>query len=229
MRAFCVGVLTGFVTIGTAARVSAQEVGSAAIDAPIQASRFLVDFDAVAPPPAFIRFCIEMPEECIARPPSKRLDQSARRLEELDEVNGRVNHTILPETDIQHYGIQDYWTIPQDGKGDCEDYALLKRHILISMGWPTSALLMTVVRDEKDEGHAVLTARTFSGDLILDNKSDQLKFWYQTPYKFKMRQSPQDPQVWLDLDPSDDALPTPIAGLKLLFGFNQQALHSQHR
>ena len=61
--------------------------------------------------------------------------QSARRLEELDEVNRRVNQTIRPQTDIEHYGIEDYWTIPKDGKGDCEDYALLKRHLLISMGW----------------------------------------------------------------------------------------------
>ena len=55
-------------------------------------------------------------------------------------------------------------------KGDCEDYALLKRHTLIRKGWPVGSLLLTVVRDEKGEGHAVLTARTKQGDFILDNK-----------------------------------------------------------
>ena len=50
---------------------------------------------------------------------------------------------------MKHYGIADYWTLPTDGKGDCEDYALLKRHELIRLGWPSSALLMTIVKDEK--------------------------------------------------------------------------------
>src|SRR5581483_7951914 len=129
--------------------------------------------------------------------------------------------SIAPETDMEHYGIEDYWTLPKDGKGDCEDYALLKRHILISIGWPTSLLLMTVVRDENDEGHAVLTARTPSGDLILDNRSDVLRLWYQTPYKFKMRQSANDPQLWFDLDPADDVLPAPIADPSFLFRLDQ--------
>ena len=40
----------------------------------------------------------------------------------------------------------------------CEDYALLKRHELMQLGWPSSALLMTVVMDESFEGHAVLTS-----------------------------------------------------------------------
>jgi hypothetical protein len=31
-------------------------------------------------------------------------------------------------------------------------------------GWPESKLLITVVRDENNEGHAVLTVRTDEGD-----------------------------------------------------------------
>ena len=45
----------------------------------------------------------------------------------------------------------------------------------MARGWPASSLLMTVVRDEKGEGHAVLTARTVQGDFILDNKVDEVK------------------------------------------------------
>ncbi len=48
----------------------------------------------------------------------------------------------------------------EDGYGDCEDYALLKRKMLMQAGWPREALLMTVVRDKKGEGHAVLTVKT---------------------------------------------------------------------
>ena len=36
---------------------------------------------------------------------------------------------------------------------------------LMERGWPESTLLITVVRDENNEGHAVLTVRTDKGDL----------------------------------------------------------------
>ena len=172
---------------------------------------FMMEYGPVDPPPAFDRFCAGSPEECRPHAQAKGFMETAKRLEQLDEVNRKVNREILTETDIEHYGVEDYWTIPKDGKGDCEDYALLKRHMLIAMGWPSGALLMTVVRIENGEGHAVLAARTNFGDLILDNRSDELKLWYQTPYSFKMAQSPNNPIVWRDLDPSDDVLPAPIA------------------
>ena len=111
---------------------------------------------------------------------------------------------IIPETDLEHYGVPDYWSLPTDGKGDCEDYALLKRHKLIMLGWPSAALLMTVVRDTKGEGHAVLTARTTGGDFILDNKSNEVRLWNQTSYEFLMRQSYLNPRAWIALDPTRD-------------------------
>ncbi len=49
---------------------------------------------------------------------------------------------------------------------------LLKRRLLIRAGWPREALLITVVRDRKDEGHAVLTVKTDRGEFILDNQVD---------------------------------------------------------
>jgi predicted transglutaminase-like cysteine proteinase len=114
---------------------------------------------------------------------------------------------------MQHYGIADFWTLPTDGKGDCEDYALLKRHELIQRGWPSSALLMTVVTDETGKGHAVLTARTSAGDFILDNKADEIRAWNKTPYRFLLRQSYLNPRVWMDLDPTREDPPLSIAGL----------------
>ena len=55
------------------------------------------------------------------------------------------------------------WSYPDDGYGDCEDYVLLKRRLLAARGFPESTLLITVVRDENNEGHAVLTVRTDRG------------------------------------------------------------------
>jgi predicted transglutaminase-like cysteine proteinase len=114
---------------------------------------------------------------------------------------------------MELYGEADYWTIPTT-KGDCEDYVLLKRHRLIALGWPPSALLITVVRDERGEGHAVLTARTLQGDFILDNKTDEIKIWYRAPYRFVMRQSYLNPRVWMSLDPKERAPSMPLAGVR---------------
>ena len=163
----------------------------------------------VTPPPyGHVDFCRRSPEECQPGDDrGERLPGNREQLAELGRVNRQVNAEITPMTDMEQYGVEDYWTVPASGKGDCEDYALLKRQRLMGVGWPASALLMTVVFDEKNEGHAILMARTVHGDMILDNKNDDLKFWYEAPYHYVMRESFVDPRVWMTLDP-DTATPT---------------------
>lgn len=133
------------------------------------------------------------------------------RLSELDEVNRLVNAAVKPVTDLEAYGVEEYWTLPTN-RGDCEDYALLKRKILIQRGWPQSALLLTVVRDELGEGHAVLTARTAQGDFVLDNKITDVRIWHATPYKYLMRQSYVNPEAWVSLEEAILSRPVLSAG-----------------
>ena len=76
---------------------------------------------------------------------------------------------------------------------------LLKRRLLVQAGWPREALLITVVRDRKDEGHAVLTVKTDHGEYILDNQIEYLLPWFKTGYRFVKRQSQRDPNVWVSL------------------------------
>ncbi len=157
-------------------------------------------FGPAQPPHGFVRFCEATPAECSSdHGQESRFEATAERLKELDEVNRAVNREIAPATDIEVYGVNEYWTLPRT-RGDCEDYALLKRHNLIAKGWPVSSVLMTVVRDEKGEGHAVLTARTDQGDYILDNKLEDVRVWNKTPYQYVMRQSYLNPKVWVALD-----------------------------
>lgn len=156
---------------------------------------------SAAPPFGFVQFCERSPAECAphgSREPHFTI--AAARLSELDEINRLVNARIAPATDMELYGVLEHWTIPTTS-GDCEDYALLKRQILIKKGWPPGALLMTVVRDERGDGHAVLTARTSLGDYVLDNKVADIKLWHQTGYRFVMRQSYVDPRLWMSLTP----------------------------
>jgi predicted transglutaminase-like cysteine proteinase len=118
---------------------------------------------------------------------------------DLERINLWVNTHIQPMTDLEHWGVVERWNYPDDGYGDCEDYVLLKRRMLIQSGWPREALLVTVVRANEDEGHAVLTVVTDKGDYVLDNKNDFIVLWSSTGYRFVKRQSQSDPNVWVSL------------------------------
>ena len=176
-------------------------------------SAFMRVFGPVQAPYGYIRFCEANPGECSARGgEARRFRPSPARLSELDEVNRMVNAAIEPATDEDVYGTSELWTLP-GRRGDCEDYALLKRKILMQRGWPASALLLTVVRDEKGEGHAVLTARTAHGDFLLDNKIDDVRLWHESGYSLVMRQSYLNPRVWVSLDLSETT-PGSLAGVE---------------
>ena len=152
-------------------------------------------------PYGWVDFCRRYAGECDATalaPEPVVLNERAWAL--LRGLNTRVNHAIKPMSDMDHWGVIDQWDLPTDGYGDCEDYVLMKRKLLIQAGLSRTALLVTVVRDEKGEGHALLTVRTDHGDLILDNMRDTILAWDATPYQFVKRQSEIDPDVWVHRD-----------------------------
>jgi predicted transglutaminase-like cysteine proteinase len=119
---------------------------------------------------------------------------------DLSEINDIVNQTVVARSDQDLFGVVDYWTIAGTF-GDCEDYALTKQQMLRQRGWPRGSVLMTVVRDENGEGHAILTARTSRGDFVLDNRQPKIVAWNVTPYQFIKRQSVLNPRIWLALAP----------------------------
>ncbi|MGH6926393.1 MAG: transglutaminase-like cysteine peptidase [Propylenella sp.] len=150
------------------------------------------------PPVGYIDFCRKFSTECTTRGSTLAEPLSERRWRDLQEVNTLVNHLIVPATDRDLYKTDEVWTLPE-AYGDCEDYVLLKRKWLIERGWPSGALLVTVVFDEVGDGHAVLLARTSRGDFVLDNKTDTLRRWYETAYHFVKRQSVRDPNRWVSV------------------------------
>ena len=75
------------------------------------------------PPKGFVESCDTGPWGLRHRVMvKKRLRNEIRQV--AIEVNSRVNRAIKPETDIVQYGVEERWTLPDSGKGDCEDYAL---------------------------------------------------------------------------------------------------------
>ena len=166
----------------------------------------LAELGTARMPGGMASLCKRDPSVCdIAAAPGHELQITPERWELLSRVNTSVNRRITSTTDEQLYGREEYWTIPTKA-GDCEDYVLLKRQTLQRMGLPVSSLLITVVHDENGAGHAVLTVPAGGGDLVLDNRRDQILRWWQTGYAFIKRQSEADPRKWVSL--GEEALQT---------------------
>ncbi|MGI9385714.1 MAG: transglutaminase-like cysteine peptidase [Methyloligellaceae bacterium] len=171
-------------------------------------------FGESLPPIGHVGFCRRNPAECRRRPAKmERLGMTESRRQGLQMVNNMVNRMVKPVSDQDLYGRLEHWTYPA-GRGDCEDYVLLKHRLLLERGWPQSALLITVVRDENNEGHAVLTVRTAQGDYVLDNKRSEVLRWNRTGYAFVKRQSSRNPRIWMSLAPTSAPRATPISGTR---------------
>ena len=143
-------------------------------------------------------FCKNFQDECAPSGGKVPFLLTEAGWRELIDVNRSVNRAISPVTDLDFYHRDEVWTLPT-AYGDCEDYVLLKRRELIRRGWPTGSLLVTVVFDEVGQGHAVLLAVTSRGELVLDNKTDAVRPWHETAYRFVKRQSETDPRRWVSV------------------------------
>jgi predicted transglutaminase-like cysteine proteinase len=87
-------------------------------------------------------------------------------------INSDVNASVSYKTDLENYSTPEFWTLPNTGFGDCEDYALLKRKMLIDAGFDRDKIhLCTCFVD--GAGHCVLLVETDRGNYILDNNQPE--------------------------------------------------------
>ncbi len=152
-------------------------------------------------PFGWVDFCQRHPEECQDNDQvAQDINLTSEALRKISQINVQVNKSIDPITDQDQWGVIDQWDFPNQGRGDCEDYALLKRKKLIESGFPKSALLLTVVKEQNGDGHSVLTLKTDRGDYVLDNLNNQVKPWNKTNYRFVKRQSQSSPNIWVAIE-----------------------------
>jgi predicted transglutaminase-like cysteine proteinase len=138
-----------------------------------------------------------------------RVPLNAERMRQLSEVNQRVNTTVTEVTDLEQYGREDVWRIPTNGKGDCEDFALLKRQMLVQRGWLASTLQIAVVLTREGEPHAVLVVGTDQGLLTLDNKTGTIRPLGATGYTVVSMQSRRNSGSWISATTGEEtARPT---------------------
>lgn len=204
------GLVAAFILIASAPQASAAPLRpisqpSTGLERPI----YISVGESTRAPIGWIEFCNENPEECRegrANPRDVVLSPTAWK--DLVRVNRWVNDQIKPVTDMEHWGVVERWSYPTDGYGDCEDYVLLKRKTLIEAGWPREALLITVVRDKRGDGHAVLTVKTDRGEFILDNQNEEILPWTETGYRMVKRQSQANQNAWLSIGDMRPAVAT---------------------
>jgi predicted transglutaminase-like cysteine proteinase len=189
VRVWSVAVVAAFV--GFSAPVMATEADGAV--------KYATEFGKTLPPIGFVKFCASNPEECKKRNvTSGKVELNPESWRKLFQVNASVNEQIKPVSDQELYGTPEHWTLPTSA-GDCEDYLLLKKRYLEAMGYSPSNLLITVVLDEKGEGHAVLTVVTSEGEFVLDNRRNDILAFADTNYTFLKRQSRKSPLEWVSL------------------------------
>jgi predicted transglutaminase-like cysteine proteinase len=186
--------------LATASAVALAVLATPAVGSAAERPQFISIGETTKAPIGWIEFCIEYDPECKTKPTQPRdVMLSTQAWKDLERVNAYVNTHVRPMTDMEHWGVVERWNYPDDGYGDCEDYVLQKRRLLIQSGWPREALLITVVRDKHGDGHAILTVKTDKGEYVLDNQNDQILLWSDTGYRFVKRQSQSDPNVWVSL------------------------------
>lgn len=208
MRWSATEIIAAGIAVAALTTGSILPAANAAGDRPL----FIAVGSSARPPVGWIEFCSEYAPECETKPiPPRDMVLTTKAWKELARINKWVNETVRPITDLEHWGVVERWNYPDDGYGDCEDYVLLKRRMLMQAGWPRQALLITVVRDRKGDGHAVLTVRTDKGELILDNQNADILLWTETGYRFVKRQSQHDPNVWVTLGDQRPAAATAAA------------------
>ncbi len=160
--------------------------------------------DETSIPFGWVDFCARYADECVEENQEPQdIELTPAALRRITKINAQVNRSIEPITDLDQFGVIDRWDLPAEGRGDCEDYALLKRRKLIEAGFPRAALLLTVVKQSNGEGHSILTIKTNRGDYVLDNLSDAVKPWAEAPYRFVKRQSQENENIWVAIAPVD--------------------------
>lgn len=135
-----------------------------------------------------------------------RINLDSETLQTVKRTNAYVNRVLISQTDQSKHHVNDYWEAPSlEGRptGDCEDFALVKRRLLIENGIPAAALSLAVVKTRYGEDHAVLIVSTQQGDFVLDSLAYDVKPWQKTGYTWISRQGPDDNLSWVSLAPAN--------------------------
>jgi predicted transglutaminase-like cysteine proteinase len=148
-----------------------------------------------------VRFCLRYPSDCASSSAQiTRIELDPPTMDLLRRINQDVNLSIAPKEKNYGSDLDTGWTIAPD-MGDCNDYAVTKRHDLLESGLPSAALRLSVTRTTSGVGHLVLVVVTTKGDVVMDNLTDAIRPWQITEYQWVKIQSATDPRFWYSVKP----------------------------
>lgn len=103
--------------------------------------------------------------------------EEASGVDQLEAVNRWVNRAIIYTEDRENWSSRDYWATAEETmrsrRGDCEDIAIVKYQMLLSLGLRPEDLYLSLVRDlARNADHAVLVVRSEGRFYLLDNALD---------------------------------------------------------
>jgi predicted transglutaminase-like cysteine proteinase len=190
--------LSIFLAIAGALSIGCAEAGNR----PLQDSSLptpIMDASPALAPFQHVRFCLRYPADCKSGSSEiERIELNGETSELLKRVNRSINLSITPTPKSYGSNLGEGWTIAPD-MGDCNDYAVTKRHELLESGLPSKALRLSVVKTTSGLGHLVLVVVTTKGDIVMDNLTEAIRPWQSTDYRWIKIQSASDPRFWSEI------------------------------
>jgi predicted transglutaminase-like cysteine proteinase len=162
--------------------------------------RLAVGIPSLAPM-AHVVFCLKYKPDCEVKRMAFRgrpIELDAEKWGQLKTINISVNREIVPEPNLEGLAGEKWLISPK--AGDCNDYAVTKRHRLLALGWPSRSLLLAEVVVPSGEHHLVVVVRVKEGDFVLDNLNQNVRPWSRTRYRWVRLQSPRNPNFWNMVD-----------------------------
>ena len=119
----------------------------------------------------------------IRHPQETKAGSASASLSTLKKINDRVNSGIIPMSERN-----DTWSV-WPHTGDCEDFALTKRHELLKQNIGSR---LAIVKLKDGQYHVVLLV----GDYVLDNLRKDIIKRNAVKYRFVMEQT-ANPNMWV--------------------------------
>lgn len=132
-------------------------------------------------PMAHVDFCKSNPRECMqhrTRWSRAEITMDERHFALMSSVNRQINRTDAVVTGGLSSNA-DHGNLSAAAETDRDGLAVAKRHALIAHGFPARALRLATTRTADGEAHLVLVAKTKSGDLVLDDRTDAIRRFNQ--------------------------------------------------
>ena len=179
-------------------RVAGGVLRVAACTSKFQLDQITFNEPALAPM-AHTRFCLQYRDDCEVHGidfRQRNIALTVERWNELNTVNREVNRAIIPQRNEGGLMAEKWLIGPR--VGDCNDYAVTKRHELLARGWPSRSLLLSDGGGGSSGGehHLVLVARMKDVDLVLDNLNANVRPVAMTSYRWVRAEQPGNPKYW---------------------------------